>query len=294
MRKIPTMRGARIKKAALWGMLATSTIAGTSVLALWASGEFNISTATPIAVERKQQEVSQAARSFAIQFAHEYFKWVVGQPDRRAERLKPFLAQGMDPQAGLNFSALTRHARPEHVTIWKEEVKGNGEFVITVAALVSFYDTKDSSKFFSKRMLLAIPVKEKNERDIAVVQNPRLVPLPGSPSIQSQKKGLNGKQVDPATEREIRSAAEVFFKTYTSGESEELAYLTDMDQPLPSFQGAISFDEIEQFEAVKKGDWVVSDVLVRLVDSNTGMTVSVPYRIEWIKKDGRWFVSHIQ
>ena len=295
MRQLPVMKGAKLKKTLLWGGIITSALAGTSVLGLWAAGEFNISAATPVAVERKQPEVSQAARSFALQFAHEYFKWTVGQADRREERLKPFLAQGMDPQAGLDFSNLSRHAVPEHITVWKEELgRKKGEYVITVSALVNFYDAKDTKKYFTKRMLLEVPIKQKNERDMAVIENPRLVPLPAETSIQKERESLVGEPLDSSEEEALRSAAETFFKTYASGKQEELSYLMTGEQKVETFQGKMRFVAVEQMEAVKKGDRVVSDLVVRLADPSTGMEVSVPYEIDWVKEDGRWFVEAIR
>lgn len=295
MRQLPVMKGAKLKKTLLWGGIITSALAGTSVLGLWAAGEFNISAATPVAVERKQPEVSQAARSFALQFAHEYFKWTVGQADRREERLKPFLAQGMDPQAGLDFSNLSRHAVPEHITVWKEELgRKKGEYVITVSALVNFYDIKDTKKYFTKRMLLEIPIKQKNERDMAVIENPRLVPLPAETSIQKERESLVGEPLDSSEEEALRSAAETFFKTYASGKQEELSYLMTGEQKVETFQGKMRFVAVEQMEAVKKGDRVVSDLVVRLADPSTGMEVSVPYEIDWVKEDGRWFVEAVR
>lgn len=296
LRQLPVMKGARMKKALLWGGVVTSAVAGTSVLGLWAAGEFNITAANPVAVEQKQQEVSQAARSFALQFAHEYFKWTVGQPDRREERLKPFLARGMDPQAGLDFSNLSRHAVPEHLTIWKEEPgRKKGEYVITVSALVNFYDAKDTKKYFTKRMLLEVPIKQKNERDMAVVDNPRLVPLPAETTIQKERKELGGEMVDSSVEREIRSASESFFKTYASGKREELSYLMVGDRKkVDTFQGKMQFKGVEQLKAIKQGDRVISDLVVRLADPNTGMEVSVSYEVDWVKEDGRWFVEAIR
>lgn len=295
MRQLPVMKGAKLKKTLLWGGIITSALAGTSVLGLWAAGEFNISAATPVAVERKQPEVSQAARSFALQFAHEYFKWTVGQADRREERLKPFLAQGMDPQAGLDFSNLSRHAVPEHITVWKEELgRKKGEYVITVSALVNFYDAKDTKKYFTKRMLLEVPIKQKNERDMAVIENPRLVPLPAETSIQKEREALVGEPLDSSEEEALRSAAETFFKTYASGKQEELSYLMTGEQKVETFQGKMRFVAVEQMEAVKKGDRVVSDLVVRLADPSTGMEVSVPYEVDWVKEDGRWFVEAIR
>lgn len=294
MRQLPIMRGAKMKKVLLWGLLTTGAVTGSAVCGLWAAGEFNISAATPVAVERKQPEVSQAARSFALQFAHEYFKWTVGQADRREERLKPFLAQGMDPQAGLDFSNLSRHAVPEHLTIWKEELKGKGEYVITVSALVNFYDAKDTKKYFTKRMLLEVPIKEKNERDMAVIENPRLVPLPAETSIQKERESLVGEPLDSSEEEALRSATETFFKTYASGKQEELSYLMTGEQKVETFQGKMRFVAVEQMEAVKKGDRVVSDLVVRLADPSTGMEVSVPYEVDWVKEDGRWFVEAIR
>lgn len=294
MRQLPIMRGAKMKKVLLWGLLTTGAVTGSAVCGLWAAGEFNISAATPVAVERKQPEVSQAARSFALQFAHEYFKWTVGQADRREERLKPFLAQGMDPQAGLDFSNLSRHAVPEHLTIWKEELKGKGEYVITVSALVNFYDAKDTKKYFNKRMLLEVPIKQKNERDMAVIENPRLVPLPAETSIQKERESLVGEPLDSSEEEALRSAAETFFKTYASGKQEELSYLMTGEQKVETFQGKMRFVAVEQMEAVRKGDRVVSDLVVRLADPSTGMEISVSYEVDWIEEDGRWFVEAIR
>jgi hypothetical protein len=200
----------------------------------------------------------------------------------------------MDPQAGLDFSNLSRHAVPEHLTIWKEELKGKGEYVITVSALVNFYDAKDTKKYFTKRMLLEVPIKQKNERDMAVIENPRLVPLPAETSIQKERESLVGEPLDSSEEEALRSAAETFFKTYASGKQEELSYLMAGDQKVETFQGKMRFVAVEQMQAVKKGDRVVSELVLRLADPTTGMEMTTSYEIDWVKEDGRWFVEAIR
>jgi len=292
MKEVPIQRGSRVKKALLWGGIAVSAVSGTSVLGLYAAGAFNLSSATPVAVERRA-EVSPVVRAFAEEFAHEYFKWIVGQAERRAERLKPFLAKGVDPQAGLVLSDVNRHAVPEVITIREERIQGPGDYVITVSALVHFYNPENTSEYYSRRVMLEVPIREEGER-LAVVASPRFIPLPEESPIEVEKTRLAGERVESSVLEEIRTASETFFDTYASGKREELAYLMAEGEAFDTFQGEMEFLRVERLDAVKRGDRVVAEVSVRFRDPYTGMETVSRYEVDWVKKDGRWFVASVR
>lgn len=298
MRKphLPSTTPLQFKKIALWGLLATSTIISTAAIGLWATGQFNISTAAPTVIEQKQSawETSGNAKAFAETFAHEYFKWSVGLEEQRANRLKPYLAAGIDPQAGIDFSSLSWHARPEEVKAGDAEPEGNHRSIVYVSAIVDYFNPKNENDYFSERKILVVPILAKGENHFVVIDTPYLVPLPTKPGDAWKKTPLQGQDVEEQVESEIQTALESFFKVYAEGKDSEISYLTQTTKPIHGYNGSMQFLSIDQLEAVQQGNHYEAQALVHLKEANSGMEVTYPYEVELSKENGRWFVTDLR
>ena len=67
--------------------------------------------------------ISEGAQSFAQNFAHEYFDWQNSDEGMktRVERLQPYLANGLDEQAGLSFEGMEWNSSLSTSQVWNVE-----------------------------------------------------------------------------------------------------------------------------------------------------------------------------
>lgn len=290
----PSTKPLQFKKMAIWGLLVTSTVTSTATIGLWATGEFNISSAQSMVSAEKTEEweVSGNAKAFAASFAHDYFKWTIGKEEQRAKRLEPYLAAGMDPQAGISFSSLTHTARPEVEHAGNAISLGGHRSIIYVHAIVNYYNPKDEKKDFYKRQILAVPIKAQSASQFVVIDTPYLVPEPTKPKDAWKRESMPGQSVPSEVRDQIETALDSFFKVFAEGKDSEIQYLTRMEKTLHGYNGSMRFVELEQVEVVNQGNTsYMANVLVRMKETDTDMEVTYPYTVELIEEKGRWFVT---
>jgi len=283
----------RVKKVALWGLLISSTVVGSSVLGLYTAGKLNVSSAQSI-IEQKEESpsVGLSAQAFAKEFAHEYFKWNVGLEEQRAKRLEAYLAKGLDPQAGINFQTIQRHARAEHIEVFDIKEHNKNKSTIYISAIVNYFNPKDQNDYFSKRQILAVPITVQSHNRFAVADLPYLIPVPSKANTVWKNEPLSGQAV--INEQEVQNALESFFKVYTSGKDSEIQYLTKSDQPIHGFKGAMEFLAIEDLEVSQQGNQFNARALVRMKEVDSEVEMSVPYTIELLKENDRYFVTNLK
>jgi len=78
--------------------------------------------------------VSEGAQSFAQNFARDYFDWQNSDEGikTRAERLQPYLATGLDKQAGLSFEGMEWNSSLSASQVWNIEDTGKDTALITL------------------------------------------------------------------------------------------------------------------------------------------------------------------
>lgn len=90
----------------------------------------------PVEQLTKEENVAagEGAQSFAENFAVQYFDWKNTDEDKkkRVERLKPFLATGLDEQAGLAFEGMEWNSSLSESQVWNVEEKGEDTALITL------------------------------------------------------------------------------------------------------------------------------------------------------------------
>jgi hypothetical protein len=291
--KPATLHEFKLKKALLWGLLSVNAVVSPTILAMWAAGEFNVGNAETKVVQQQQESTaaSQKAKSFALDFAHEYFTWNIGYEDVRAKRLQSFLVKGLDPQAGINFSTITKNARPDHIELWDVIDKGEKKSVIVVMAKVNIFEPKTDAPAVIER-LLAIPIQAVNENQFVVNDIPYYLPVPEPSSVMKRKEVFDGDRVDATVTSQVDRSLQNFFKIYFSGDANEIAYLAKTKTPLQGFKGAFEFLSMDDLEVVRQGDNYLADCLVYVKD-DTGMEMTLPYQIQLSQEDGHWFVTDI-
>ena len=109
-----------------------------SVIAIVRVSNFDTNPVEAKQVQSEETKVnyalSEGAQSFAQNFAREYFDWQNGDEDKktRVERLQPYLANGLDEQAGLSFEGMEWNSSLSTSQVWHVEETGADSSNITL------------------------------------------------------------------------------------------------------------------------------------------------------------------
>ncbi|MDE3841090.1 hypothetical protein C0966_17670 (plasmid) [Bacillus methanolicus] len=88
-------------------------------------------------INEQNLAVGEGAQSFAENFAAEYFDWQNTDEGKkkRVERLQPYLATGLDEQAGLSFDGMEWNSTLTKSQVWNVEETGEDTALITLRVM---------------------------------------------------------------------------------------------------------------------------------------------------------------
>lgn len=273
----------------------------------------------PVKEERRLENpaASVGAQSFAESFAGEYFQWENSDEaiKERAERLKPYLANDLDEQAGLSFEGMEQDSELTETQVWNVEEQTNDTAIITLRVKHTLKKTTppdakaieaakkakkplpeaktEKSEPFEK--FLAVPVKSDGE-SYAVHKVPYFVP-PAKKTEINADNAINdeGNIQDSKLKSEVTQGLNTFFKVYTTGSEEELSYYTKNDEIKP-MTGIIVFKELKD-AVVKQGD-ASNEYRVHATavfeEGQSKAKVTYPYEFVLVKEEDRLFVKEMK
>ena len=249
--------------------------------------------------------VSEGAQSFAQNFARDYFDWQNSDEGikTRAERLQPYLATGLDKQAGLSFEGMEWNSRLSASQVWNIEDTGKDTAYITlrVEQILNKTTSQDSNEDPSEEKsgphekYFVVPIQT-DGKSFVVHQIPYFNSPPEKPNITSDTSiDENGKIQDTKLQEEITSALNTFLKVYTNGTQEELSYYMK-DEDIQTMTGVITFKEIKSLVIKQDGSTNQYKVNATVVfqENQSKAQVVYPYELTLVKEDNRWFVHSIQ
>ncbi|MDQ0862254.1 conjugal transfer protein [Bacillus sp. V2I10] len=126
----------KVFKGIFW--TAFTLVLFLSVVAIERSGNAGAGAIQHKPVEDVMKEKNFAAgvgaQSFAENFAVEYFNWDNADEEikKRAKRLQPFLAKGLDEQAGLSFEGMEWSSELTDSQVWNVEETEENTALITL------------------------------------------------------------------------------------------------------------------------------------------------------------------
>lgn len=282
-----------------WAVLIYTAVTATVVIGI----QFRL---IPVPAQAVSKEVAPQAKdsinmsemTFAKQFAREYFSWSLGAEEQRAERLKPFWANQIDVQGGMDFSQLKWNSYVENAEVWKVSERPGGEGIkeITVFVETVLVDSKNSNSQKRVDRYVTIPIKAAGE-SYRVIDKPTFLSPPVGSSIQPSESDdeKKGEWVSDDVKKQLDSFLHSFWKVYTSASPEEIRrYLTGNSQEVKGLTGVMKFLELQNFEAVKVGDQYRVDCDVLLQDLASEAQFQTHYQLTLIEKNGSWFVTKIK
>lgn len=273
----------------------------------------------PVEEVKKEENLAagEGAQSFAENFAVEYFNWqnTDEEKKKRVERLQPFLATGLNDQAGLAFDGMEWNSSLSESQVWNVEEKGEDTALITLRVQHSLNkttppdpkaveqakkDKKPAPKAKEEKTgpyekYFVIPVKT-DGKSFVVHKVPYFVAPAKKPEITSDATiSEEGKIQDTKLQEEITSGLNTFFKVYTTGTQEELSYYTKGDE-IQTMNGITTFKEVKS-TVIKQGDseneYEVHATVI-FQENQSKAQVIYPYEITLVKEEDRWFVKEMK
>jgi hypothetical protein len=267
-------------------------------------------------IEKDNVAVREGAQSFAQNFALDYFDWQNTDEGKkkRLDRLEPYLAKGVDPQAGLGFEGMEWNSSLAKSQVWNVEETGKDSANITLhlqqtlkKAVAVEPDGEDTSKKTDPKKLVqkeettalsekywVVPVKAVGE-SFVVSNVPYYVAAPKKadwvvPSFDLEEGQIKSKKM----QEDVTAFLNTFFKVYSTGTQDELSYYSK-GHSIQTMNGILTFQRVKG-AIIKKGDsdhdYVVLTTAV-FQENQSKAQVIYPYEIHVVKED-RWLVKEIQ
>lgn len=243
--------------------------------------------------ESKDQFEEISAHTFAKTFAKEYLFWNAGNEETRKERLKPFLAPGLDEQAGFNFKDIEWNSWARMIDVWSVTEREEGRLDVLIYAETQMSKVENPEEKKRVDRWLVVPIKKAGPSYV-VIGTPYYVPPP-EPEIkeEEEKKEERRERVDMDTRDSITSFMESFWKVYTTGTPDEIQYFIKGDKQ-KGLTGILSYRELVKIDAFKEGKTYRVECDIRFLDLSSGGEVVYPYVLQVKQEGDRWYVTNIQ
>jgi len=306
-------RGYRARKLGVWLfwiLLVLILLVGNATLNAVKSSK---AVATPAEqVITLNPATTTTAVQYAQNFAKEYFTW---KPDdkslaNRKERLLPYLAKGMDEQAGLQVNGLKTTSVLTKTEIKNIEEKGPKEAYVTLKVYQKVGIPKEITKTNKKTKqtkVVSVKYEPKEVTKFFVVpvgyyENFGIYDLPKFTYIDPQTtleladrtKGMDEVQ-DSAAKENVRNFLDTFFDSYTQDSRDKLAYLLeDPEHPngLNKRMKFVSVYSASIYQGNAPTNYIVHTT-VMMEDPDTKDKYKTNYSLNVTQKDARYVVTKI-
>jgi hypothetical protein len=282
-------------RCGFWGLMIYIALSSTVAIAL----QFGLIPAAKPPVMHAQAEpmkslvashVSEVA--FAEQFVREYLFWTKGKEELRAARLKPFWKANLDVQGGLDFQQASWNSYARHVNVWqmKERNDRSGITDITVYAetILTNIHHAEEQKRVDRYLLVSM---QKAGASYVVVAAPHWVAPPvASLSTEPDRKQDPGEPMNEIVRNQVEKFMKSFWKVYTTGEPQEIAYFYKNNQPIQGLTGILNFKEIRQLFVYQAKGQVRAECDVVFEDLASKTEVISRYSFVLTRERDHWYV----
>ena len=279
----------RMTRILFWGLLIYTALSSTIAWSIQ-FGIIPVEQRRVQAIEEQKAPVDETQElAFAEQFTKEYFFWTLGKEDSRKQRLQPFLISTIDSQAGLDMKGTKYNSYTQNINAWKVTDRTNGVKEVTVYAETILTNTTNQSDQRRVDRYLVVPIKKAGD-SFRVVDYPYLIPPPVAADISVKEPATDGSPVTGEIANQAENFMQTFWKVYTNGEPQEIAYyFKDKQAPtgLTSIQSFVSMDNLVVSQV---DDQYIVDCNVTLKDVQTGVQLVSHYKFTLVKETDRWYV----
>ncbi|MCK6208471.1 conjugal transfer protein [Bacillus infantis] len=267
-------------------------------------------------VKKVNLAAGEGGQTFAENFAVHYFDWENTDKAKqsRVERLSPFLASGLDEQAGLAFEGMQWNSKLAKSQIWKVEETGADSALVTLRILhgLSKVTPPDPKAVEAAKKEKKEPPKAKEEKagpyekyfvvpvktdgqSFVVNKVPYFISKPTKPVLAADiNLNEEGEVSDSELQEEVKTFLDTFFKVYTTGTPQELSYYVK-ENDVQSMNGIMTFQEVKKFIVKEGQDKSNFDIFADavFVENQSKAQVVYPYHLTATKEEDRWLVKEI-
>lgn len=285
---------------AMWGVVLLPTLI---LLANNGGGQSEAKEVkSPIVQKKENPATSQVAVQFAKDFTQKYFYWSSGDKGKevREKDLKPFLAKGLDPFAGLDMDNLKSDSSFREATLKNVEETGKDKARISLVAKYEVTpagdqgDDKSPVKKKTSTKVIVVPV-EYNGKTYGVYELPTFASLDNMTNVKVKDDNTLEKLSNSQEVHNISNFLNTFFSSYTQDTKDKLSYILTDKKHQNGLQNSMKFVEVtdsETFLGQKKNEYIV-DCKVTMEDPDSLTRIQTDYKLTVLKKDNQYIVTKI-
>jgi len=287
----------KLTRVGFWLIIIYTAISTTIVWAI----QFGLIRIPPRTLEAAEQGEKKAVTrefsevAFTEQFVREYLFWTQGKEESRAERLKSFWKPNLDVQGGLDFAKAGWNSYARNVVVWdiKERSDGSGIKDVTVFAETVLTQVNNAKEQKRVDRYLVVPIQKAGASYLVVdfpyfISPPTATVTPDSEDNQADEN--RGEAVNSGVEAEVEEFMRSFWKVYTTGEPNEIAYFQKNNRPRAGLTGIMKFLEMDNLSVRKLDSTYRVECDIEMEDLASGARVVVHYPFELVKEGNRWYV----
>jgi uncharacterized protein (DUF1330 family) len=258
-----------------------------------------IATKAPVVqqMEKENPATSQAAVQFAQDFVVAYFTWGTGNDAKqnRQNQLSKFLAQGLDPEAGVNMDSIKNTSTFKSAEVKNVKDDGPNKAKITFSVTYALADP-NAPQSAPKQATKAIVVPVQYDgQTYGIYQLPSFTTLPDKTTLEA-KADLKMKKVsDTSTVEGIANFLNTFFKSYSQDGKDQLSYFLLDKENQKGLQKSMNFIRVNNntvYQGKSKDQYLVyCDVEMEDPDSQSQFITT--YLLTVQKQGGNYVVTKI-
>ncbi|EJR94303.1 conjugal transfer protein [Bacillus mycoides] len=293
--RVPSYRGRLIGKWLFWGILAWMFFVSCTTVfkTMKADAKVTPQTETKQVVPEKNLATRPESIEFARLFTKEYFTWKRGEEElrKRAERLKVYVSEDVDSQAGVETNALQWDSDFLSATLLKVDEKKQKEANVIFKVKYKLHRMKpDNSGEEVKEVMQQVSIPVQTDGKAFVVNGlPQVVKINEKATVK-ETEDEREEVKDVKAKTEIREFLPTFFKSYTTATQKELAYVLENPE-IKGLEGSMKLDKIissKVYPGKTKGTYEVQ-AEVLLIDAHSDTKMKAAYTLV-VKQAGKQFV----
>ncbi|WP_305927989.1 conjugal transfer protein [Bacillus mycoides] len=293
--RVPSYRGRLIGKWLFWGILAWMFFVSCTTVfkTMKADAKVTQQTETKQVVPEKNLATRPESIEFARLFTKEYFNWKRGEEElrKRAERLKVYVSEDVDSQAGVETNALQWDSDFLSATLLKVDEKKQKEANVIFKVKYKLHRMKpDNSGEEVKEVMQQVSIPVQTDGKAFVVNGlPQVVKINEKATVK-ETEDEREEVKDVKAKTEIREFLPTFFKSYTTATQKELAYVLENPE-IKGLEGSMKLDKIissKVYPGKTKGTYEVQ-AEVLLIDAHSETKMKAAYTLV-VKQAGKQFV----
>lgn len=267
----------RVGRVLLWAFVALVVVRGLGAI-LSPPPE---TTARP-AVNPADRWPTDAAKAWSVNVTKAYLTFSPENPEFHELALKPYLAAGLRPGAGLEVPDSGPDQVVEEATVAEARPLAGDRALVTVAAVVA-------SKRVTTRYL-TVPVARDRRGGLALFDYPAFSAPPARAEVAAERS----QELEPEDAEPIEKMLARFFGAYLSGRAGDLDYFLPAGTRLEAVRQDYEFQEIVGIEQVgeRRGSERIVLAVLRASDPETDATYLLRYRVGLVRRD-RWYVLQL-